>query len=73
MVTTSESTSYRPRQLAVRWGLHEESIRRMIREGRLPAMRIGRRLRVTDNSVLAFEEAHQIQGPNPDRTSRNDG
>ncbi|MSU37333.1 MAG: DNA-binding protein [Pedosphaera sp.] len=52
-----ETTSYlSPAQLHQRWQMHQESIRRMIRQGRLPAVRIGRRgLRVALCDVEAYE------------------
>jgi hypothetical protein len=33
----------------------------MIRERRIPAMRIGRRLRVSSDQVAAFEAAHRLR------------
>ena len=49
-----------PAQLHKRWGFHCESIRRLIRQGRLPAMRIGRRLLIAEADVLAFENSHRV-------------
>ena len=49
-----------PSQLHARWGFHPESIRRMVREGRLPALRIGNRLRVALADVEAHETAHRV-------------
>jgi excisionase family DNA binding protein len=49
-----------PRQLASRWSFHEESVRRMIRSRRIPAVRIGKRLRVPGDQVEAFEQAHSL-------------
>jgi excisionase family DNA binding protein len=49
-----------PRQLHERWNFHPESIRRIIREGRLPAIRIGKRLRIALADVEAFEAASRI-------------
>lgn len=57
--------THSPRQLAARWSFHEESIRRIIRDGRLPAMRLGKRLRVADADVLAFEHHHRIANQEP--------
>lgn len=47
-------------QLHERWGFHAESIRRMIREGRIPATRIGTRLRVAMNDIEAYEARNRI-------------
>ena len=52
-----------PRQLHERWGLHEESVRRILREGRIPAIRIGKRLRVALPDVEAYEAARRIIPP----------
>ena len=43
-----------------RWQFHPESIRRMIRQGRLPAIRIGRRLLVAQGDVEAFESTRRV-------------
>ena len=57
-------TSYvSPEELHNRWGLHTESIRRIVREGRLPAVRIGKRLRISLTEVEAFEARNQVLGP----------
>ena len=49
-----------PSQLHERWGFHPESLRRMIREGRLPAIRIGKRLRIPLAEIEAYETANRI-------------
>lgn len=58
MVTTK--TFYNPTQLHHRWSFHPESIRRMIRQGRLPAVRIGKRLLVAQADVEAFEQKNPV-------------
>lgn len=60
MNPNSEPTYISPRQLADKWGFHEESIRRMIREGKLRAVRLGNRLRVSLKEVRAFEAANRV-------------
>lgn len=60
MKNTTLSNYLRPAQLRQRWGFHTESIRRMIRQGRLPAIRIGKRLLVANADVEAFEHNHRI-------------
>lgn len=47
---------FSPRHLRQRWGFHEESIRRMIRDGRISAIQIGNRLRVHASEVQRVEE-----------------
>ena len=47
-------------QLHERWGVHVESARRMTREGRLPAIRIGKRLRIALADVEAYEAANRV-------------
>ena len=59
MVTTTK-TFYNPTQLHNRWSFHPESIRRMIRQGRLPAVRIGKRLLVSQADVEAFEQENPV-------------
>lgn len=46
-----------PVQLAERVSFHPESIRNMIRQGRLPAVRIGNRLRVPLAEAEKFEQS----------------
>jgi hypothetical protein len=41
--------------LSSRWGLHPESVRRLIRAGKLPAIRICGRFRVWLDDVIVFE------------------
>lgn len=53
-------TYHRPAQLAQRWSFATESVRRIIRQGRLPAVRIGKRLLVADSDVEAFENSHKV-------------
>lgn len=43
-----------PEQVADRLGLHVRTVRRYIREGRLSAVRVGRRYRVTEAALAAF-------------------
>jgi excisionase family DNA binding protein len=52
---------FNPSQLHTRWGFHPESIRRMVRQGRLPACRIGKRLLVSRTDIEAFEQDHRVQ------------
>jgi excisionase family DNA binding protein len=55
MDTYPTNNYLRPADLRQRWGFHAESIRRMVRQGRLPAIRIGKRLLVATSDVEAFE------------------
>lgn len=48
------------RQLSERLSYHPESIRRMVREGRLPAIRIGKRLRFSMTDIEAYEAASRV-------------
>lgn len=50
-----------PQDLHQRWGFHRESIRRIIREGRVPALRIGKRLRVALSDVEAYENECRLR------------
>ena len=49
-----------PRQLAARWSFHIESVRRMLREGRLPVTKIGKRVRVAVADVIAYEDQSRM-------------
>ena len=44
-----------PTALARRWSFHPESVRRICRMGRLPTLRIGRRIRISLASIEAIE------------------
>lgn len=46
--------------LQSRWGLHPESVRRIIRAGHLNAVRICGRLRIDLEDVTAFEQSHRV-------------
>jgi len=46
--------------LQSRWGLHPESVRRIIRAGHLTAIRFGGRLRIDLEDVTAFEASHRV-------------
>ena len=46
--------------LSALWHLHPESIRRLIRAGRLPAVRFGRRLRIGLEAVQAYESSQRV-------------
>lgn len=50
-----------PRELSERWSFHPESIRRMLREGRLPVTKMGKRLRVAVADVVAYEDQNRMQ------------
>jgi hypothetical protein len=43
--------------LAERWQFHPESVRRMIRQGRVPSFIVGRQHRVELAAVVAFEKS----------------
>jgi hypothetical protein len=50
-----------PAQLAERWHLHEESVRRMLRANRLACLIIGRRKLIPLSAILAFEAAATVR------------
>jgi len=56
---TQDLPSRRPfatvEQLAERWQVSERTVRRMIEDGRLRAVRIGNQLRVADDVLERFE------------------
>ena len=52
------------RQVAAQLGVHPQTIRRLIHDGRLGAVRVGRVLRVDAPAVAAYLARHRIK---PDR------
>lgn len=60
-VDANMNTEYlSPNQLHLRWSLHPESIRRIVRKGKIPAIKIGKRLRISLAEVEAYEAANLI-------------
>lgn len=51
----NEPIYFTPSELAERWGFHKESIRRMIRQGRLPTARASRRLLIPVEEIKKYE------------------
>lgn len=49
------------RQLADRWQFHQESVRRMLRAGKLPVVKLGKSVRVALADVLAYEQQNRVQ------------
>jgi excisionase family DNA binding protein len=47
--------------LAERWQVSERTVRRLIENGKLRAMRIGNQLRVADDALRRFEDHHEIR------------
>lgn len=48
-------------QLAPHWNVEEQTIRKWVRTGALPAVRFGRALRIKRVDALAFEQAGQLK------------
>jgi len=46
--------------IAARWQLHRESVRRLVRQGRLPRMCIGRRVLVPLSAVMEYERTSTL-------------
>jgi excisionase family DNA binding protein len=57
---TDCSTYYTPQQVADRWGWHVESVRRAIRQGRIGAVIISRRLLIPVEAVARIEAGGRI-------------
>ena len=53
-----------PGALAARWSYHPESIRRLIRSGKLEAIRLGRRLRISLQAIEKMEDDGRIKRSN---------
>jgi excisionase family DNA binding protein len=62
-VTTDVDTGslYSVRDVADRLGVHPETIRRLIHDGRLDAVRVGRVLRVDGRAVEGFVERQRVK------------
>jgi excisionase family DNA binding protein len=62
-VTLSDVTEtlYSVRQVADTLGVHPETIRRLIHDGRLDAVRIGRVLRVEANTLAGFVARQRVK------------
>ena len=63
-IDTSGSDLYSVREVAGRLGVHPETIRRLIHDGRLGAVRVGRVLRVQGTDLDGFL-ANQRVKPSP--------
>lgn len=63
LVTPAVDTGalYSVRDVADRLGVHPETIRRLIHEGRLDAVRVGRVLRVDGRGLAAFVERQRVK------------
>ena len=57
---------------ARRLGVQPQTIRQMLKDGRLSGVRAGNRLRVHSESVEAFIERHQTDGPHQSRDTKLD-
>jgi excisionase family DNA binding protein len=59
---------YDTEELAEILGVHRRTVQRLIVSGELGAIRVGRRLRVTEEQLKAFIQRQQIQMPTAERT-----
>lgn len=53
---SNESLVYSVDGLAARWMVRPDTVRRLIRAGKLRAFRVGKEYRVTDAAVREYEE-----------------
>jgi excisionase family DNA binding protein len=58
---TNEAPLFSVRQVADTLGVHPETIRRLIHDGRLDAVRVGRVLRIDRAAVSAFVDRQRIK------------
>ena len=65
-MTTAQNQLLSPGALAARWEYHPESVRRKIRNGTLPAIRIGGRLRVPLEAIEKIESDGRVIRGNPE-------
>jgi excisionase family DNA binding protein len=67
-VATAEQNDlslYSVREVADRLGVHPETIRRLIHDGRLEAVRVGRALRVAPAALEGFLERQRVKPVRP--------
>jgi excisionase family DNA binding protein len=64
-VDPQPDTPYSVRQVAGQLGVHPETIRRLIHDGRLDAVRVGRVLRVHKRAVDGFLARQRIKPARP--------
>lgn len=57
MHCTTEAPTWNPDSLAAAWDCHRRTVIKLIREGKLPAFKIGTKYKVTDEAKRAFESA----------------
>ena len=60
-MTVESGSLYSVREVAGRLGVHPETVRRLIHDGRLDAVRVGRVLRVEGASFAIFLERQRIK------------
>jgi excisionase family DNA binding protein len=60
-VAAVEDTLYTVRDVAGRLGVHPETVRRLIHDGRLDAVRVGRVLRVHGESLDGFLARQRVK------------
>ena len=57
-----ETLAHRPRDIAELTGYSKPFVYKLISDGKLPAVRVGRSVRVMHADLIAFLEAHRIGG-----------
>jgi excisionase family DNA binding protein len=60
-VESTQASLHSVREVADRLGVHPETIRRLIHDGRLDAVRIGRVLRVESHSLDGFLARQRVK------------
>lgn len=61
MLDVDTTSLYSVRQVADRLGVHPETVRRLIHDGRLEAVRVGRVLRVDGMAFAGFVSRQRIK------------
>lgn len=61
MEKIDKSKYYTPNELAERYNVNTRTIARLIGRGELPALRIGRQLRIMGLDLIAYEEKNRIE------------
>ncbi|VVT04753.1 helix-turn-helix domain-containing protein [Rhizobium sp. EC-SD404] len=62
-----KTKSFTPDTLAERWQCSPQHIRDLVKRGELPCFRVGRLIRITVETVLAYERGQPLVSPRPEK------
>lgn len=56
---TMENQYLSVEDVSLRWNLHQETIRRMVQDGKLKSIKFGNRLRISIKEIEKFEKSNE--------------